>query len=213
MRDRSAPLTSADLGSLAWEKMDGLIPAVVQHRRTGDVLMLGYMNSEAFAETLSSGLVTFFSRSKQRLWQKGETSGNRLNLFGIFADCDDDALLVLADPDGPVCHLGSDGCFEAEMLGAGWLGKLSTIISERARSGDDSSYTRRLLAAGPARIGQKIGEEGVEVALAAVGEDPNACTEEVADLLYHISVLMEARGFGWTDVISRLRQRHSKPAK
>lgn len=213
MRDRNAPLTNADLGMLAWEKMGGLIPAIIQHRRTGEVLMLGYMNDLALAETLTSGFVTFFSRSKQRLWQKGETSGNRLNLYGIYADCDHDALLVLADPDGPVCHLGLNSCFEAPLAGPGWLSELSAIVGERAQSGDETSYTRKLLAAGTARIAQKIGEEGVEVALAAVGRDPGGCAEEIADLIYHISVLMEARGFGWDDVIGRLRERHAKALK
>jgi phosphoribosyl-ATP pyrophosphohydrolase/phosphoribosyl-AMP cyclohydrolase len=209
MWDRSAPLTGANLGTLAWDKVGGLIPAVVQHCRTGQVLMLGYMTGVSLAETLDSRFVTFFSRSRQRLWQKGETSGNRLKLSGVYADCDKDALLVLAEPEGPVCHLGSDSCFLAPQTGPGWLGELSAIIGERARSGDKSSYTRKLLDAGPHRIGQKIGEEGVEVALAAVGEDPGACVEEVADLLYHVGVLMEARGFGWSDVTARLRERHS----
>lgn len=213
MRDRSSPLTAADLGALAWDKMGGMIPALVQHRRTGEVLMLAYMTQEAVAQTLASGFVTFFSRSKQRLWQKGETSGNRLKSCGIYADCDNDALLVLADPHGPVCHLGSDSCFEAPLPGAAWLGELSAIIGERARSSDETSYTRKLIGAGPARIAQKIGEEGVEVALAAVGRDPGGCAEEVADLLYHISVLMEVRGFTWDDVIALLRKRHSSARK
>ena len=213
MRDRSAPLTKADIETLAWDKMGGIIPAVVQDARTGDVLMLGYMNAEALGETLGNGFVTFFSRSKQRLWQKGETSGNRLRLSGIFTDCDDDSLLVLATPEGPVCHLGTRSCFEAPKAGIGWLSQLSAIIAERAQSGDASSYTRKLLDAGPAKIGQKIGEEGVEVALAAVSRDVDGCVEEVADLVYHVSVLMEARGFGWEEVAARLRDRHASASK
>ena len=209
MRDRNAPLTAADIGSLDWEKMDGLLPALVQDRRSGEVLMLGYMNPDALAATIESRFVTFFSRSKQRLWQKGETSGNRLALGGVFADCDNDALLVLADPEGPTCHLGSRSCFDAPLPTAAWLGELSTIIAERARSGDGSSYTRKLLDEGPARIGQKIGEEGVELALAAVSRDADGCVEEAADLLYHLAVLMEARGFSWDDVVERLRSRHA----
>jgi phosphoribosyl-ATP pyrophosphohydrolase/phosphoribosyl-AMP cyclohydrolase len=208
MRDRSAPLTEADLGDLAWEKMGGLVPALVQDARSGRVLMLGYMDQEALAATMGSGFVTFFSRSKGRQWQKGETSGNRLRLRGVFADCDDDALLVLADPEGPTCHLGTQSCFGKEFPGAGWLAELSAIISERARTGDASSYTRKLLDEGPERIAQKIGEEGVEVALAGVGRDRDGCVEEVADLIYHVSVLMEARGFGWDDVVGRLKERH-----
>jgi phosphoribosyl-ATP pyrophosphohydrolase/phosphoribosyl-AMP cyclohydrolase len=213
MRDRSTPLTEADMGSLAWDKMDGLLPAVVQDRRTGQVLMLGYMNAEALAGTLSTGLATFYSRSKKRLWQKGETSGNRLKVHGVFGDCDDDALLVLADPEGPTCHLGTQSCFGGEPTGPGWLSELSDIISERAASGDASSYTRKLLDEGPERIGKKIGEEGVEVALAGVGRDVEGCVEEVADLLYHVAVLMEARGFSWDDVVALLRARHAKASK
>jgi len=213
MRDRSAPLTEADVASLDWEKMGGLLPALVQDRRTGQVLMLGYMNSEALAGTLGTGLATFYSRSNQRLWQKGETSGNRLRVHRVFADCDDDALLVLADPEGPTCHLGTQSCFGGEPTGPGWLSELSDIISKRAGSGDATSYTRKLLDEGPERIGKKIGEEGVEVALAGVGRDVEGCVEEVADLLYHVAVLMEARGFSWDDVVALLKARHAKASK
>jgi len=212
MRDRSSPLTEADIGTLAWEKMDGLLPVIVQDASTSRVLMVGYINAEALAATLADGFVTFFSRSKQRLWQKGETSGNRLRFRGAFEDCDADALLILAEPEGPTCHLGKTSCFEAETAGPAWLADLSAIIADRAKSGDGSSYTRQLLDAGPSRIGQKIGEEGVEVALAAVSRDANGCAEEVADLLYHVAVLMEARGFGWEDVVAVLKQRHAKAA-
>ena len=145
--------------------------------------------------------------------EKGETSGNILHVRRIFVDCDADALLLLAEPSGPVCHLGTESCFEAGAPSAGWLATLSAIIAERARSGDSSSYTRKLLNQGAARIGQKIGEEGVEVALAAVGRDNDGCVDEVADLLYHVSVLMEARGFSWDDVVARLRERHSTLSK
>jgi phosphoribosyl-ATP pyrophosphohydrolase/phosphoribosyl-AMP cyclohydrolase len=213
MRDRSAPLTEADIGSLAWEKMDGLLPALVQDPRTGCVLMLGYMDQDALAGTLHTGLATFYSRSKQRLWQKGESSGNRLKVRGVFADCDDDALLVLADPEGPTCHLGTQSCFVGELESSNWLPELSSIIAERAASGDASSYTRQLLDDGPERIAKKIGEEGIEVALAGVSRDIDGCVEEVADLVYHISVLMEARGFGWGDVMALLKERHANASK
>ena len=213
MRDRSAPLTEADVETLAWDKMDGLLPAVIQDAGTSRVLMVGYMNSEALKATLVAGFVTFFSRSKDRLWQKGETSGNRLRFRGAFEDCDADALLILAEPEGPTCHLGAASCFEAEVDGPAWLADLSAVIADRARSGDTSSYTRKLLDAGPQRIGQKIGEEGVEVALAAVSRDADGCAEEVADLLYHVAVLMEARDFGWEDVVAVLKQRHAKASK
>jgi phosphoribosyl-ATP pyrophosphohydrolase/phosphoribosyl-AMP cyclohydrolase len=210
MRDRSTPLTEVDIGTLAWDKMGGLLPALVQDRHTGRVLMLGYMDKGALAATLSTSLVTFFSRSRQRPWQKGETSGNRLHVHAVFTDCDDDALLVVADPEGAVCHLGTPSCFEAGVTGPAWLSELSAIIAERARSGDASSYTRKLLDEGPERIGKKIGEEGVEVALAGVSRDAAGCAEEVADLVYHVSVLMEARGFGWDDVVALLKERHAK---
>lgn len=210
MRDRNAPLSAGEIKSLAWDKMDGLLPAAVQDCRSGRLLMLGYMNRDALAATLESGLVTFYSRSRQRRWQKGESSGHRLRLVSVHEDCDGDALLVLAVPEGPTCHLGSTSCFGGGGEGPGWLGELSTIIADRAASGDESSYTRRLLDAGIARIAQKIGEEGTEVALAAVTRDASGCAEEAADLLYHLAVLMEARGFGWGEVIAQLQVRHAK---
>jgi phosphoribosyl-ATP pyrophosphohydrolase/phosphoribosyl-AMP cyclohydrolase len=210
MRDRNAPLTSAGIDALAWDKMDGLLPAAVQDRCSGRLLMLGYMNKDALALTLESGFVTFYSRSKQRLWQKGETSGNRLRLTAVHEDCDADSLLVLADPEGPTCHLGTSSCFGGEPDAPGWLAELSTIVSQRAQSDDASSYTRKLLDAGVARIAQKIGEEGVEVSLAAVSRDAAGCVEETADLLYHLAVLMEAKGFGWHDVIVVLKDRHAR---
>ena len=209
MRDRNAPMTSAELEALAWDKMEGLLPAAVQDRSSGRLLMLGYMNRDALAATLENGFVTFFSRSKQRLWQKGETSGNRLKLAAVHEDCDGDALLVLADPEGPTCHLGTTSCFGGEPDGPGWLAELLAIVAQRAASGDVSSYTRKLLDAGPERIAQKIGEEGVEVALAAVTRDASGCAEEMADLLYHLSVLMQAKGFGWDEVMAVLKVRHS----
>ena len=213
MRDRSAPLTDPETAALDWEKSGGLIPAIVQDPKSGRVLMLGYMNRDALLATLRSGLATFFSRARNELWEKGETSGNRLRVRAIFEDCDSDTLLVLADPEGPTCHLGTPSCFGAPTPGPGWLAELSAIVSERATSGDAKSYTRRLLDEGPARIGQKVGEEGVEVAIAAVSRDTGACTEEVADLVYHLSVLMEARGFNWEDVVAVLRERHASASK
>ena len=209
MRDRSSPLTEADIGDLDWAKTGGLIPAIVQNRLTGEVLMCAYMNHEALSATLATGFATFFSRSKQRQWQKGETSGNRMKVFGVFADCDADTLLVVADPEGPACHLGTPSCFEADVVGPGWLAQLSAIVSGRAASGDPSSYTRKLLDSGLPRIAQKIGEEGVELSLAAVSRDASGCAEETADLLYHLAVLMQAKGFSWTDVVDVLKQRHA----
>jgi phosphoribosyl-ATP pyrophosphohydrolase/phosphoribosyl-AMP cyclohydrolase len=209
MRDRNAPLSPADLDGLAWAKMDGLLPAVVQDADTGQVLMLGYMDRAALTATLESGFATFFSRSKGRLWQKGETSGNRLAVRAVLSDCDDDALLVRAVPEGPTCHVGTTSCFGAEgPTGAGFLGKLARIVHDRAGADPAESYTARLLAEGPQRIAQKVGEEGVEVALAAVGRDAAGCAEETADLLYHLTVLMEAKGFGWDEVTKVLAERH-----
>jgi phosphoribosyl-ATP pyrophosphohydrolase/phosphoribosyl-AMP cyclohydrolase len=209
MRDRNAPLTAQDMDDLAWEKMGGLIPATIQDRGSGRVLMLAYMNREALAATLATGLATFWSRSKKRLWTKGETSGNVLRVAAVHPDCDGDALLVAAEPAGPACHLGTATCFAgSETTGPGWLAELSRIVADRAATGGEDSYTRRLLAQGPARIAQKIGEEGVEVALAGAGSSPEHCAEEVADLLYHVAVLMEARDFGWNEVIAVLRSRH-----
>jgi len=209
MRDRNAPLTQADLGALAWDKMDGLLPAAVQDRASGRLLMLGYMNRDALAATLETGLATFWSRSKQRLWQKGETSGNSLRVSAVHEDCDADALLILADPQGPTCHLGTTSCFGGDgAQGPGWLADLARIVETRAATGDETSYTARLLAEGLPRIAQKIGEEGVEIALAAVTRDAAGCAEETADLLYHLTVLMQAKGFGWSEVIEVLRRRH-----
>ena len=210
MRDRNAPLTVDDIAGLAWEKMGGLIPAFVQDPRSGRVLMLGYMNYEALNATLASGLVTFFSRSKERLWQKGETSGNVLKLRAVLCDCDEDSLIVLADPQGPTCHTGTLSCFGDELPdGPGWLADLSAIVHDRAASGTEESYTRRLLQEGVSRIAQKVGEEGLEVALAAVTRGADGTSEEMADLLYHLIVLMEALGCSWEEVIAKLKARHS----
>lgn len=211
MRDRNAPLKSADVAGLAWDKMDGLLPAAIQDRRSGRLLMLGYMDRQALETTLSGGLATFYSRSRKQQWLKGETSGNCLRVNAVHEDCDGDALLVLCDPDGPTCHLGTTSCFgETGPAGPAWLAELSTIVAQRAASGDEASYTRQLLAAGVPKIAQKIGEEGVELALAAVGRDENGCAEEAADLLYHLTVLMQARGFGWDEVVAVLQQRHQR---
>lgn len=211
MRDRNAQLTTGQTGALAWEKLEGTLPAIVQDRRSGRVLMLGYMNREALNATLESGQATFFSRSKQRLWRKGETSGNVLNVHAVTGDCDGDALLVIADPHGATCHEGTRSCFgDAWVIGPGWLAELSAIVEHRAKSGDESSYTQRLLTAGVERIAQKIGEEGIELALAAVTRDDMSCAEEAADLLYHLTVLLQARGLEWQQIIEVLRSRHSE---
>lgn len=210
MRDRDAPLSAAELEQLAWDKMEGLLPAIVQDAATRQLLMLGYMNREALAATLESGFVTFFSRSKARLWQKGETSGNRLKLIAVHPDCDADALLLLAAPEGPTCHMGTASCFGADVApGIGWLAELARIVAARSRADPASSYTARLLAEGTKRIAQKVGEEGVETALAAAAGTREDCISETADLIFHLTVLMQVRGFGWDEVTSALRARHA----
>ena len=213
MRDRNAPLTEADIPALAWDKAGGLLPAIVQDAATGQVLMLGYMSPEALAKSLEDRLATFYSRSRERLWQKGETSGNRLDVKAVHTDCDEDALLVLAEPSGPICHLGTPSCFsESGPAGIGWLARLARIVRDRRDADPAGSYTARLLSEGTSRIAQKIGEEGVELALAGAGGDREACIDETADLIYHLTVLMEARGFGWDEVTDRLRERHDAAA-
>lgn len=197
-----------DPATLAWDKMDGLIPAVVQDPDTDQLLMLGYMDRAALGATLSDGLVTFFSRSKQRLWRKGETSGNVLRLVSITADCDSDALLVRARPAGPTCHLGMDSCFGDQPGGAGWLGCLERIVAERAKADPGESYTAQLLADGPAKAAQKVGEEGVEVALAAVSRDRHGLAEEAADLLFHLLVTLRSRDLPFAEVVEVLQRRH-----
>ena len=196
-----------DPNALDWERMGELIPAIVQDAGSGEVRMLGYMDRAALDATIADRLVTFHSRSRGGLWRKGETSGNRLRLIEARADCDADALLILADPEGPTCHEGTRSCFgESDAAYAG-LADLGETVTRRARSAGAESYTRRLLDAGPARIAQKIGEEGVEVALAAVTRDAQGCGEEIADLLYHLTVLLEAKGLDWSEVMAELRRR------
>ena len=202
-------VTQQTLAQLAWDKMDNLLPAIVQDAVTGKVLMQGYMNQDALTTTLESGKVTFFSRSKQRLWQKGETSGNTLDLVNISADCDADSLLVLANPNGPTCHTGAESCwFNGEVADYTFIGDLERILAERKNADPDSSYTARLYNKGVKRIAQKVGEEGVETALAATVMDTEELKNEAADLLYHLTVLLQACDMSMSDAISILRERH-----
>jgi len=195
---------------LDWNKGDGLLPAIVQHWRNGAVLMLGYMNRDALAQTRQSGKVTFFSRSKQRLWTKGETSGNFLTLKSLHSDCDDDAILVRADPQGPTCHRGTASCFgDGSAPPLVFLATLETLIAERDTVRPQGSYTTRLLEQGVRRIAQKVGEEGVETALAAVAEDDAALLGESADLIYHLLILLRARKLDLGAVVETLRSRHA----
>lgn len=207
------PLKLADIDSLDFAKGDGLVSAVVQHADTGAVLMVGYMNREAFRETLSRRHVVFFSRSRQRLWEKGETSGHFLELDQIRADCDRDALLVTARPRGPVCHEGTATCFGDEAVTKGerlaFLGTLEAVIERRIAETPQGSYTARLFAQGPKRIAQKVGEEGLEVALAAAVETDDKVVLESADLIFHLLVLLRSRGLSFQSVVAELQSRHA----
>ncbi len=200
----SAPLHE----QLDWDKQAGLMPAVVQDADTLQVLMLGYMNAEALKQTLASQQVTFYSRSKQRLWTKGETSGNTLQLIDIMPDCDNDTLLVRAKPTGPSCHLNNTSCFGTlDAPGVGFLSKLAGTIAQRHETRPEKSYTTTLFEAGVKRIAQKVGEEGVEVALAAMTDSREELTAEAADLLYHLLVLLKAKDIPLSDVMSLLQSR------
>lgn len=201
--DRFAGL---DWDKLSWEKQDGLIPAIVQDAGNGRVLMLGYMNREALAATLSTGKVTFFSRSKQRLWTKGESSGHFLDMVSIETDCDQDTVLIQAHPHGPTCHLDRASCFP-EAPG-NFLAELDALIATRERERPEGSYTTRLFESGIRRIAQKVGEEGVETSLAAVAQDDTALLGESADLLYHLIVLLRSRGLSLADAVAVLDARH-----
>ena len=211
--DKGAAPLGLDVERLDFAKGDGLLPAIVQHAATGAVLMLGYMNPQALRETLTRRRVVFFSRSKQRLWEKGETSGHCLELAQIRADCDRDTLLVTAWPRGPACHLGTATCFGDEALTAAeplaFLAALEGIIAQRIAERPEGSYTARLVAQGPKRLAQKVGEEALEVALAAAAETDDKVVAEVADLLYHLLVLLKSRGLPLARVVAELHSRHA----
>lgn len=200
-----------EIEALAWDKQQGLLPAVVQDARTRRVLMLGYMDRAALEATLATRRVTFFSRSKQRLWMKGESSGDVLELVSLEADCDADTLLVQATPRGPTCHLGRASCFPGAP--GDFLAELDGIVARRERERPEGSYSTRLFEAGPRRIAQKVGEEGVETALAAVVQDDAALLGEAADLVFHLTVLLRSRGLGLADVEAVLRDRHAAAAR
>jgi phosphoribosyl-ATP pyrophosphohydrolase/phosphoribosyl-AMP cyclohydrolase len=202
----TAVASTFEIDAVDWAKGDGLVPAIVQEARSLRVLMLGYMNREALQRTWQTGLVTFYSRSKKRLWQKGETSAHVLKCREIRLDCDRDTLLVLAEAQGPTCHLGARTCFgDDEAPGISELVDLAATIRRRRHDAPPGSYTARLFAAGIKRIAQKVGEEGVEVALAA--GNANEVAAESADLLYHLLVLLEASGVELRDVMATLRDR------
>lgn len=195
--------------SLDWQKVSGLIPVIIQDKVTAQVLMLGYMNEEALKQTMTTGKVTFYSRSKQRLWVKGETSGNYLFVENIDKDCDNDTLLIQANPVGPTCHRGSQSCFNtADKSPLNWLIKLEDIINERlANDGDSESYVAHLKRSGINRIAQKVGEEATEVVIAALNEDEKL-DDESADLLFHLLVLLNYKNRSICDILRVLQARH-----
>lgn len=204
---------SAAFDQLDWAKGEGLLPAVIQDSTTRAVLMVGFMNREALEHTQRTGRVTFYSRTKQRLWTKGETSNHHLDVVSIVADCDSDTLLVLAKPNGPVCHTGTQTCFGNTNTenGLAFLQQLEGVISDRIQQQPEGSYTAKLWAAGTKRIAQKVGEEGVEVALAATAGDRKELISESADLLFHLALLLRKHDLSLTDVVSELESRHTKP--
>ena len=202
-------MSEFDSSVLDWSKGEGLLPAIVQHWRSGAVLMLGYMNADALAQTQRTGKVTFFSRSKQRLWTKGETSGHFLLLKSLRGDCDNDTILVQAEPIGPTCHKGTQSCFgDGSEPPLAFLADLDALVAQRESERPTGSYTTKLFDGGVRRIAQKVGEEGVETALAAVAQEANDLRSESADLIFHLLVLLRARGVEFADVIAELRARH-----
>ena len=198
-----------NLDKIDWDKGQGLVPAIVQNSDNGQILMLAYMDRAALAQTISSKKVTFFSRSKNRLWTKGETSGNWLDFISGEMDCDADTLLIQARPQGPSCHTGSMTCFNDQTPNnIGFLDQLTILIAERHKTMPEGSYTTSLFAEGKARIAQKVGAEGVELALARMKDDNTELANEAADLLFHMMVLLEDAGLSLTDAISVLQNRH-----
>ncbi|HET9693285.1 MAG TPA: bifunctional phosphoribosyl-AMP cyclohydrolase/phosphoribosyl-ATP diphosphatase HisIE [Steroidobacteraceae bacterium] len=206
-------MKDGSLGQLAWDKGNGLLPAVIQDARTGRVLMLGYMNQESLRRTLDTRRVVFYSRSRNALWTKGETSGHYLEVVDVSADCDADTLLVLAHPLGPTCHKGTETCFANAASPAAaqvaFLCSLEATIARRIAESPEGSYTARLYASGIGRIAQKVGEEGVETALAAVTREDGELLGECADLLYHLLVLLKARSLTLEQVVQELASRHA----
>lgn len=187
---------------------DGLVPAIIQDATTSKVLMLGYMDQAAFDKTMEEGKVTFYSRSKQRLWTKGEESGNFLYVKDVKVDCDKDTLLIKADPAGPVCHTGADTCWDEKNESSDFLAKLEKIIANRISNPTDASYTSKLYARGINKMAQKVGEEAVELVIEAKDNNDNLFLDEGADLLFHYLILLQAKGFKLEDIINVLKDRH-----
>lgn len=192
-----------------FDKMNGLVPAIIQDAVTSKVLMLGFMNSEAYEKTRKEGRVTFYSRTKERLWTKGEESGHFLDVQEIIEDCDNDTLLIKVHPHGPVCHTGTDTCFsEANSAGVEFLRYLQDLVAQRKKEMPSGSYTTKLFTAGVNKIAQKVGEEAVELVIEAKDDNPELFLNESADLLYHLLVLLTEKGFDISDVMKVLEERH-----
>ncbi len=197
--------------NIDFNKNNGLVPAIIQDAETKTVLMLGYMNHDAYNKTIETNRVTFFSRSKHRLWTKGEISNNYLNLVSIDIDCDNDTLLVMVKPEGPTCHTGTDTCWNKENIANyGFLSKLEDVIAERRENMSNESYTASLFKKGINKIAQKVGEEAIEVVIEAKDNNDNLFLNESADLLFHYLILLQAKGFKLNDVVEVLEKRHNK---
>lgn len=202
-------MSDIEINSLDWQKMKGLLPAIIQNADNGQVLMLGYMNREALIATITSGQLTLYSRSRQRLWRKGETSGNSMALHQISADCDNDSLLVQVLPKGPACHKGFISCYQPHLTSAlGFIDELINLINERAENPDENSYTSQLLDSGLKRCAQKLGEEAVETVIAVIDGDQEEIMKETADLTYHLLVLLKAAELNFYDVLNCLKERN-----
>ena len=206
-------MNATNLRQLDWNKGGGLLPAIVQDARTGRVLMLGYMNEESLRRTLADGKVVFFSRTRNEIWTKGETSGHFLEVVQVSTDCDNDTILVLANPTGPTCHKGTASCFaealEPDATRIAFLASLEATIAQRIAESPEGSYTSKLYARGLGRMAQKVGEEGVETALAAVTREDPELIGECADLLYHLLVLLKARNLSLDRIVQELASRHA----
>ena len=192
-----------------FSKGNGLVPAIIQDAATGAVLMLGFMNEEALQKTQSEKRVTFFSRTKNRLWTKGEESGNFLNVISIHSDCDNDTLLIKARPNGPVCHTGADTCWSEKNMSSplGFISQLEAIIASRQKASPEESYTAKLFSKGINKIAQKVGEEATELIIEAKDNNDELFLNEAADLLFHYLILLRAKGYGLADVVSMLEKR------
>ncbi len=199
-----------DISAIQFDKNTGLIPAVIQDDVTGKVLMLGYMNSEAILKTIETKRVTFYSRSKQRLWTKGEVSGHFLDLVLMATDCDEDTLLVKVNPNGPTCHEGHDTCFQEINKNSDFISELEAVIHDRKVNPIAGSYTTSLFESGIQKIAQKVGEEAVETILEAQSNDDKALVYEASDMIYHLLVLLKAKNLSWTDVVNQLKDKHRK---